>query len=39
MKDRRTIRQQFNRPSDYVWPFIAAFGLFTLAFIIWTGVT
>jgi len=38
MKDRRTIHQQFKRPSDYVWPFIATVGLGVLAFIIWAGM-
>jgi len=39
MKDRRTIHQQFKRPSDYVWPFIATFGLLALATIIYMGVS
>jgi hypothetical protein len=38
MKDRRTIHQQFNRPSDYVWPLIGGVGLLTLAFIIWAAL-
>jgi hypothetical protein len=36
---RRTIHQQFKRPSDYAWPIIAAFGLAALATIIWMGVS
>jgi len=38
MKDRRTIHQQFRRPSDCVWPFIAVIGLLALASIIWMGI-
>jgi hypothetical protein len=39
MKDRRTIHQQFKRPSDYVWPFIAGFGIAMLASIIYMGLS